>query len=82
MACCLALAFSLVSLLSFSLCEGKEKKKKQEGRTEQAVRCEGCIIVRIIRRGEREKEEQWFFFSLFPALCLYLISFFFGFYRI
>jgi hypothetical protein len=33
----------------------KKKKKKIRGGTEQTVRCEGCIIVRIIRRGEREQ---------------------------
>jgi hypothetical protein len=54
----LFLLFSLFSLFfPFSLCEGKEaeKKRKTRGGTEQTVRCKGCIIVRIIRRGEREQ---------------------------
>jgi hypothetical protein len=60
--------FSLLSLRSFRVCS----LHAQEGpltalvlflRTEQPVRCKGCIIVRIIRGGG-EGEKSLFLFSL------------------
>jgi hypothetical protein len=60
--------FSLLSLRSFRVCS----LHAQEGpltalvlflRTEQPVRCKGCIIVRIIRGGGEGEKSLFLFFS-------------------